>query len=356
MRKHIKDYFIPHEGNDHKPHMVRDASIVALTTILVLTFGFSVFQALLIRTSIEFTAAVVPGVLVDLANKDREAEGLSDLTVSPILEKAARMKAEHMAENEYFAHTSPDGLNPWYWFYRAGYNFVNAGENLAVNFVDSGDVEQAWMNSPGHRENIMNGTFTEIGIAAVPGQYKDRKTIFVVQLFGTPAQVAVAPVIAQTAPTLAVASTQEVQGATVAVAQQTVSEPVVVQEVTPTAVTQVPAPAPEGAQDVSLAQEFTPARDANTAGASVKEEVIMPVERISYTNAWEKFLAQPRAVVRWGYIIIGLALAFVTLLMVLFQVHKRHSREFSHGIALIILIVFLSYFNYLLLAKDLLIV
>lgn len=337
MRKHLKNYFIPHEGNNHKPHMVRDASIVALTTILVLTFGFSVFQALLIRSSVEFTAAVVPGVLVDLANKDREAEGLSDLTVNPVLEEAARMKAEHMAENEYFAHTSPDGLNPWYWFYRAGYNFVNAGENLAVNFIDSGDVEKAWMDSPGHRENIMNGSFTEVGIAAVPGHYKNKKTIFVVQLFGTPAQ-AVVPAVTQAAPpTPILAITEDVQGASVS---QVVSEPVVV---------------PEETQEVSLAQEYTPAREAYTAGASAKAEVL-PVERISQTSLWQKFLSQPRAVVRWGYIIIGLALAFVTLLMVLFQVHRRHSREFSHGIALIILIIFLSYFNYLLLAKDLLIV
>jgi hypothetical protein len=345
MRKHLKDYFIPHEGNDHKPHMVRDVSIVALTTVLVLTFGFSVFQALLIRTSVEFTAAVVPGVLVDLANKDREGDGLADLTVSPILEEAARMKAEHMAMNEYFAHTSPDGLNPWYWFYRAGYNFINAGENLAVNFVDSGDVEQAWMNSPGHRANIMNGSFTEIGIAAVPGHYKGKKTIFVVQLFGTPAQVAT-PAVAQVVSSLATPeSVQEVRGATVAhVEPNTIVEPATSVE-----------PVVEEAQDISLAQETVPAQGTNTAGASVKEEV-MPVERISYTNPWQKFLSQPRAVVRWGYIIIGLALALVTLLMVLYQVHRRHSREFSHGIALIILIVFLSYFNYLLLAKELLIV
>ncbi|QQR82536.1 CAP domain-containing protein [Candidatus Campbellbacteria bacterium] len=344
MRKHLKDYFIPHQGNDHKPHMVRDVSIVALTTVLVLTFGFSVFQALLIRTSTEFTAAVVPAVLVDLANKDREGDGLSDLTVSPILEEAARMKAEHMAANEYFAHTSPDGLNPWYWFYRAGYNFVNAGENLAVNFVDSGDVEKAWMNSPGHRANIMNGLFTEIGIAAVPGHYKGKKTIFVVQLFGTPARVATPLSAQEPLPQSTLGNTQEVQGATV----------VQVESNTSSASVQPTESAPVATQDISLAQERIPAQGTNTAGASAQNEV-MPVERIVHANAWDTFLSQPRAIVRWGYIIIGLALAFVTMLMVWYQVHRRHSREFSHGIALIILIVFLSYFNYLLLAKELLI-
>lgn len=339
MRKNLKDYFIPHHGNDHKPHMVRDASILALTTILVLTFGFSVFQALLIRTSVEFTAAVVPAVLVDLANEDREEEGLSDLIVNPVLEEAARMKAEHMAANEYFAHTSPDGVNPWYWFYRAGYNFINAGENLAVNFVDSDDVEQAWMDSPGHRENIMNGSFTEIGIAAVPGEYKGRKTIFVVQLFGTPASVIAPVAVAQTNPTPASAGFEEVQGASVE--QVSGPDPIEVSE-------------PEETQEVSLTQEFAPAQPANTAGASAAERV-MPVERISHASAWQEFLSQPRAVVRWGYLSIGLALAFVLLLMVFFQVHRRHSREFTHGAALIILIAFLSYFNYLLLSKDVMI-
>jgi len=190
MRQHLKNYLIPHEGNGHKPHALREVSILALTLVVILLFGFSVFQAILVRTNEEFLAAVVPAVLVDLANKDRGDDGLNALAISPILEEAARMKAEDMSKNEYFAHVSPDGLEPWYWIYKAGYQFSKAGENLAVNFTDSKDVNHAWMNSPGHRANIMNSAFTEVGVAAVSGTYKGKKTIYIVQMFGTPGPVA----------------------------------------------------------------------------------------------------------------------------------------------------------------------
>ncbi len=347
MRKHLTDYFIPHHGNDHKPHMVRDASIVVLLLVTVLTFGFSVFQSLLIRTSTEFTAAVLPAVLVDLANDDRENAGLSQLTVSPILEEAARMKAEDMAENEYFAHTSPAGLNPWYWFYRAGYEFIHAGENLAVNFVDSEDVEQAWMDSPGHRANILNGNFTEVGIAAVPGTYKGKKTIYVVQLFGAPSPVAITTRINAT-------PEQEVSDAEVAGEQTEV------------------APAPDMYREVALTQEFVPGQPAqDVVGAAAQETQVAvsdapegdagepasaPVEKVSQATVWQEILTQPRSLVRVAYFIIGALLTLVILLMIWHQVHRRHAREFLHGVALLLLVVLLSYLNYVLLSSGVLVV
>jgi uncharacterized protein YkwD len=125
-------------------------------------------------------------VLVNLTNQNRVAANVSELKVSPILEKAAQMKADDMAAKGYFAHNTPEGLTPWYWFEQAGYKYIYAGENLAVNFEDSEDVETAWMNSRGHFLNIMNPNFTEIGIATSTGIYKGRQAIFVVQMFGAP--------------------------------------------------------------------------------------------------------------------------------------------------------------------------
>ena len=69
---------------------------------------------------------------------------------------------------------------------KADYDFVYAGENLAINFEDSSEVSSAWMNSPKHKENILNGNFTEIGIATEKGFYNGKETIFVVQMFGSP--------------------------------------------------------------------------------------------------------------------------------------------------------------------------
>jgi len=332
MRRHLKNYLIPHEGNEHKPHIVREASVLALTLVTVLIFGFSVFQATLVRTSTEFLAAVIPAVLVDLANEDRTDADLGTLTINPVLEEAARMKAEHMAQNEYFAHVSPDGVDPWYWFYRAGYSFASAGENLAINFSDSKDVSRAWMDSPGHRANILNGKFTEIGIAAVEGMYKGRKTIYVVQLFGTPLAKAFSD---DTITVAAVPVPAEAQ-------EQVAGENVVVEDVT-----EAPAPVAEPVvEETDLSAEVVGGEAApRTANTNVQAATF-----------FEEVLSQPRAVVEWGYLVIGLLIAFALLLMVLARVHKIHSRNMLYGVILLVLLALLFYFNYLLLSKDLLIV
>lgn len=133
----------------------------------------------------KFFASIYPEVLVGLANDYRQAHSLSVLTVNPLLEQAAMLKAQDMAQKGYFAHTSPEGITPWHWFEKVGYDFVYAGENLAVNFSDSESLHQAWISSLGHRENIINKNFSEIGIAVAKGIYKEKEAIFVVQLFGT---------------------------------------------------------------------------------------------------------------------------------------------------------------------------
>jgi hypothetical protein len=103
-----------------------------------------------------------------------------------LLNQAAQEKADDMAQNGYFAHTSPDGKTPWYWLDQVGYNYSYAGENLAVNFTDSQDVTAAWMNSPEHRANILKANYTEVGTGVAEGMYDGNETIFVAQDFGTP--------------------------------------------------------------------------------------------------------------------------------------------------------------------------
>ena len=73
-----------------------------------------------------------------------------------------------MAEKSYFAHTSPEGLTPWYWITLAGYRFSLAGENLAIDFTESEDVENAWMNSPAHRASIQPDA-----LLTIPGERSD---------------------------------------------------------------------------------------------------------------------------------------------------------------------------------------
>lgn len=131
-------------------------------------------------------AAVYANILVMLTNRDRVSQNVSELKVNPLLEKAAQMKADDMASKSYFSHNTPDGKTPWYWLEQVGYKYIYAGENLAVNFAESEDIQKAWMASPSHKSNIINPKFTEIGIATSTGIYKGKEAIFVVQIFGTP--------------------------------------------------------------------------------------------------------------------------------------------------------------------------
>lgn len=133
----------------------------------------------------QFLAAVLPALVVDYANNDRLATEVQPLKDDPLLTKAAQLKAEDMAKRSYFAHEGPDGESPWYWIDQVGYKYVYAGENLAINFFDSSDVNNAWMNSPKHRDNILDKRFTDIGVGMANGQFEGRTTVFIVQFFGS---------------------------------------------------------------------------------------------------------------------------------------------------------------------------
>ena len=183
--KILKHIFIPHEHNDFKPGFFREASVVIIVALILFLLAVSAGTKIYINKN-NMKAAVLPAVLVDLTNNVRKTSGEGLLARNPTLDKAAQMKANDMATNGYFAHTSPEGITPWYWFSKAGYHFVYAGENLAVDFSESNAVENAWLNSPTHRANIMNKNFSEIGIATAEGYYNGRYTTFVVQEFGKP--------------------------------------------------------------------------------------------------------------------------------------------------------------------------
>ena len=160
--------------------------LASITIVILLILAFGGFVLTFKSELLDSVASIYASVLVNLTNKDRIASNIAALKTSPALEIAAQMKANDMAARSYFAHNTPDGQTPWYWFTQAGYKYKYAGENLAVNFVNSEDLETAWKNSPTHWYNIINPKYTEIGIATSTGVYKGRQAIFVVQMFGTP--------------------------------------------------------------------------------------------------------------------------------------------------------------------------
>ena len=157
---------------------------IIIIRLIFVVLAFAFLQQFIIPLGVYTVAQIFPGELIGLTNRDRAFLRLSRLRIDPLLMEAAEMKARHMAENGYFSHGSPDGESPWYWFDLVGYPYSYAGENLALNFEDSKDVEQAWMESALHRENITSQDFSDIGLGLATGTYYGRPDTYVVQRFG----------------------------------------------------------------------------------------------------------------------------------------------------------------------------
>ncbi|HVN26188.1 MAG TPA: CAP domain-containing protein [Candidatus Paceibacterota bacterium] len=192
MRKAVKKYFIPHKGNDYQPHLLHPRVVALFCLVIIVAEGAYVGASRYVIPRSRLFGIVLANALIDETNANRVKDSLQPLRENALLDAAAQEKANDMASKGYFAHTSPEGLTPWYWFAQVGYSFDYAGENLAVDFSDSQDVTNAWMNSPEHRANILDPDYTEIGMAKADGMFEGHHATFAVELFGTPAPVAVA--------------------------------------------------------------------------------------------------------------------------------------------------------------------
>ena len=104
--------------------------------------------------------------IFDLINNQRSANGLPTLRVDEEVQRVARIKAQDMVDNNYFSHTSPTYGSPFDMLKSFKISYKTAGENIAANSSNTGTVD-AWMNSSGHRANILNGNFNYTGIGVV---------------------------------------------------------------------------------------------------------------------------------------------------------------------------------------------
>jgi len=125
--------------------------------------------------------------IISETNRQRKAHGLKPLKENPKLNRSALLKAKDMFQKGYFAHQSPAGKGVDSLAREVNYQFLAIGENLALgNFKNDRILVQAWMDSPGHRANILNTGYSEIGVAAVKGVYQGETTWMAVQHFGRP--------------------------------------------------------------------------------------------------------------------------------------------------------------------------
>ena len=128
-------------------------------------------------------AAGVLGEVVDRTNAERARHGLRALSVDQRLAAAAQAHSVDMVQRGFFAHESPDGRQVWDRAVAAGYAYRKVAENIAAGQRSAEEVVRGWMESPGHRANILDGDLTQIGVGrAEGGSYG----VYWTQVFGTP--------------------------------------------------------------------------------------------------------------------------------------------------------------------------
>ena len=122
--------------------------------------------------------------IITLVNQARGEAGMGNLSRNEKLSRSALAKALDMKNKNYFQHVSPEGIQPWFFAEKESYQYKSFGENLAEGFFSAEEVHLAWMNSPGHRENILSESFSEVGVGIVDFEQNGMKSYLIVQHFG----------------------------------------------------------------------------------------------------------------------------------------------------------------------------
>ena len=188
MRKSrgVWSFFIPNQSNNYRARFLHLPVLSAFIFFFLLAQTSISLFALSRPAVLGYSSQITPEEIVELTNSEREEYGLSPLLLNMSLNEAARRKAADMFAFDYWAHKSPSNREPWDFFQEVEYDYIYAGENLARDFSTPEAVVAAWMMSPSHKDNIINGQYQEIGVAVVSGTLRGVETTLVVQLFGTP--------------------------------------------------------------------------------------------------------------------------------------------------------------------------
>lgn len=328
----LRRHFVPQEGNDYKPHALQTTALVGMMALVLVTFATANLQSIVWTSSNWLVSTVLPAVVIAETNTARSEEALSPLEHNKVLDQVAKMKAQDMVDNDYFAHWSPSGISPWYWFEKAGYRYGHAGENLAVHFTDSDAVVKAWLDSPTHRANIMDEKYTEIGIGTAKGQFEGQDTVFVVQVFGTPLETP--------SETATPAIENSVAAATAVPAD------VAVTEVAP----QVAGAETDASQDSIVATDAT---SLTQAGTVVRESFVSTDQSANQMSAVDqsienksasqfgRLLTSPRMILQVVYSVIGLFVLLVLLVATVLEWRRHHPIQLAYSVGLLAVMILL---------------
>lgn len=184
--------FRPQRSNNHRARVLHPLSYIWLIGIAL---TFATLLRLVVAMPVQwgsvlgYASSITPAQVVEHTNQERARMGLQPLKLNEKLTAAALAKAQDMMDAQYWAHTSPSGKQPWDFIKNSGYSYQAAGENLARDFANTDDMVAAWMASPTHKANIVNGKYQEIGVAVIDGELQGAETTLVVQEFGMPRNV-----------------------------------------------------------------------------------------------------------------------------------------------------------------------
>ena len=182
----VRHLFVPYQTNNQKAKLLHPSSLFLIALVLI-SFQFLLsFTGKSFPQVLGYAANISPEEVIRLTNVQRTNAGLAPLSSNSVLSQAAIAKGNDMLAKGYWAHFAPDGTSPWSFFLSFGYKYRYAGENLARDFSDASSAVNAWMDSPTHKENILNANYQEVGIGVVEGSLAGVDTTIIVQFFGTP--------------------------------------------------------------------------------------------------------------------------------------------------------------------------
>ncbi len=159
---------------------------VLLMAILFLISLQSPTQAQTSASNFSQNSPIHPNKIIAIINYRRLQLGLPALIPNSKLTQAAKQKAADMWLNKYFAHTSPSGKKFSFWIKEQNYYYRRAGENLAASFFSADKVVAAWMQSPTHRNNLLNPYYQEAGLVVIRGWQNNKPTSLVVLMLAQP--------------------------------------------------------------------------------------------------------------------------------------------------------------------------
>lgn len=185
MRDFLHHLLLPRPSNNHRARILHHKGLLVLLIALLAIEGFFIATEKKYSGVLGETASIKIQDLLSLTNQKRAESGLPALSLSSELNNAATNKAADMFVKNYWAHVGPDGTTPWSFIRSAGYEYIYAGENLARGYTTASDVVNAWMASPGHRDNILSSNYKDVGFAIQEGTLTGDSTVLVVQEFGS---------------------------------------------------------------------------------------------------------------------------------------------------------------------------